>query len=263
MAGSKAVWSLLVFFLTFSLFSQAQDYPRQSPLFQKKIDIEFKGGTLSELMEQVKKKLDGIPNIYLTKYARNTEMPPLSLKGISVYDFIAALQTLGFHSHLNISCIFAGNIAVVRRDQVGIPIYKRKNIRIFYIEDIIASKYFKEKISVKDIVTAMEKAWKLSGGTMPIIKYHPSLRIIIVYGEKDKLDVAESIISHLRESKNTEKSLSLEAELRKKIADIAKELEELEKKVDKIQSKLHKNALKNHEGAKKKKKEKGPKKKGV
>jgi hypothetical protein len=68
--------------------------------------------------------------------------------------------------------------------------------------------YLERGFTVDDITTAIQTGWKMSGDiTVPELKYHKETKLLIAFGEPDKLATIESVLKTLPTSNATRTEL--------------------------------------------------------
>ena len=190
--------------------------------------FRFNGGTATEFVEMLKGHLDVSPNIIIAPKLRDTPIPELELKKVTLADIFQALNTLS--EDKSIQWQLSGSTepiwvlnpapgALNTPAQVGgagfpgasgfgmpgmmvdpltgapIPL---NNGRICQILPL--GKYLGE-YKVEDITTAVKTAWSMMGDDAGAqLKYHTDTKLLIAVGTSGQLSILSQVLSSLETS---------------------------------------------------------------
>jgi hypothetical protein len=169
------------------------------------MNVEFPGGTLSELLASLPKNKPATFNVIGEKEDMATQLPPISLYVVTPDVLFAALNKILNPRGLAISQSRAGNydqfgrgmvyvLERIVRPEAGLsPTAPR--FRSYPLHD-----YLTETQTIDAITDAMREAWQMMPNAKPdalVLKFHPGTQLLLVSAPPEAIGVVESIISKL------------------------------------------------------------------
>jgi hypothetical protein len=130
-------------------------------------------------------------------------MPPLKLKGVNVAELFQALEEA---SRVNQQS-FPGPATHYGFRTQGLP--ADSSIWYFYFEGpppspklsevYLLTPYLDQGLTVDDITTAIQAAWKMLGySTTPQLSFHKETKLLIAVGERNQLGTISEVLGALR-----------------------------------------------------------------
>jgi len=169
-------------------------------------DLDFKGGTINDLLESIEKQIGARPNVIASSDALGLRLAPFTLRSVTARELFLALDSQALFSGPNASILKVQanqsviTLSILRLVQPGAPASRRPEpsrvwvTRVFGISDLLT-----EKCRVEDVVTALETAMNLeSEETGRTVKYHQDTGLLIIRARAKDMDLVESILSELR-----------------------------------------------------------------
>ncbi len=193
-----------------------------------RFDLDFPGGKPKELVRAVEKAMRRPLNVVIPQENANAELPPLSVKGVTVVQLFQALaqasqkqepyvtgyssgpptfgrtpsyafvntgygfRTTGAPSENSIWYFFWDKVPSVpglNAELAGPP----PVCRFYQLAPYLAAGY-----KVEDITTAIETGWKMLNETNPPrISYHKDTKLLIAVGTDNKLGIIQDVLNHL------------------------------------------------------------------
>ncbi len=156
---------------------------------QESFNIDFPGGPLIELVDEITNQNDGyVPNIMISAEARNAEIPPIQLVGITLGDLMRALEYM--YLPLGINDI-SDDVWAINGDFVT------GEVRIHSVRNLLDPNnaiHFK----VDDIATAIRTAWDMTPCLVePTMKVHVETGLLIIQGDEDRQVTARQVLEQL------------------------------------------------------------------
>jgi hypothetical protein len=185
-----------------------------------KFDLDFPGGTPSELVRAIEKASGNPPNAIIPKEAADLQLPALKMRNVDVAQLFDALQasslkTVTYPTTIGYGGMLAGGQGMtyqqyqtsygfrtqgpVRDDSVWYFFNEKPNLP----EQARAVRFYQlapylETYKIEDITTAIQTAWKMLGETSPpTINFHKDTKLLIAVGEADKLKLIDSVLAQL------------------------------------------------------------------
>jgi hypothetical protein len=189
-------------------FSQDKSTPatQPAPPALTRFDLDFPGGSPTELIAAIQKAMGRPLNAVIPAERANLKMPPLKMKGVNVEELFQAL--------VQTSSYFGGNTST---NPVGIVSYgfdtrgARTDSSIWYFffngppptqshaGVYLLTPYLDQGLSVDDITTAIQTAWKMLGySTTPQLSFHKETKLLIAVGEWQQLSTISDVLNALR-----------------------------------------------------------------
>jgi len=186
--------------------------------FGAKVNINFKGGSIQDLLDQVRNENDVHPNVVISPEAMNIILPPINLKSVSIEQIMIGIEKLGSLNDYELGVTINPGIISVRAYHVSSrkAIVKRPpSLQIFCLKPLLEMGY-----KVEDIVTALETAFAMSSEKDAAkLKYHSETALLIVNGYMNHLVAMENIMAELYKAQSVKKVVK---------TDLAKKVEKLQ-----------------------------------
>jgi hypothetical protein len=186
--------------------------PSRSPQTQgtehstwQKFDLEFPGGSPSDLVSAIEKATGKPLNVIISKDDEKVEIPALKFKNITTPDLFRALtmaskkdQVVGPNGSMHYNTFYTfetegqGENAIFsfKSSNVSPP---QKYCRFYQLAEVL------QNYSIEDITTAVQTGWKMLGvKSTPEIKFHPETKLLIAVGQPEQLRTIDDVLSGLR-----------------------------------------------------------------
>jgi hypothetical protein len=206
----------IIFSIAALVFSQAHaqesSKPAPTPVQLEpalvKFDLNFPGGTPNELVAAIQKATGRPLNAIVNPEDANSQLPPLKMSGVTVPALFEALREasvrhkfvgefynqvrLGFEAHGKAS----DDAVWFFRVDVDPPPPKGSR---FYL----LAPYLEQGLTVDDITTAVQTAWKLRGDTpQALLNYHKETKLLIAVGYPSELSTIDAVLQALGQPKS-------------------------------------------------------------
>lgn len=175
-------------------------------------DLDFKGGTPSELVEAIQKETKKSLNVIIPEDCLQDRLPAFKMRRVNVKDLFLALESATMRS-----TPFPGGIAMNPGYQSA-SIFKTfgnpsDDSIWYYLSPKPVSvppppptcRFYQlsgylDRLTVDDIITAVETGWKLMGDATPNpqLTFHKETKLLIAVGGKEKLNVIEEVLQQLK-----------------------------------------------------------------
>jgi len=188
-----------------------------------KFDLEFPGGTPAELVKTIEKATGKPMNTIISDEDANVQLPPLKMNHVDVAQLFQALEAASQKVVTVAGGPFSGSY---QQQRTGYSFKTTSgnlsddSIWYFHVEKpslppVISSQpkvcrfytltpYLDRGFTVDDITTAIQTGWKMAGATPPPeLNYHKETKLLIAFGEPDKLAIIESVLQSLPYSNAT------------------------------------------------------------
>jgi hypothetical protein len=195
-----------------------------------RFDINFRGGTPSDLVNQITNQTGRPLNVIIPPEHASTELPQLKMSGVTAPQLFEAIAKA---SQRTVPVITGwANLGGGRQPQVhyesasygfrnsGSGPLTPDTVWYFYVEQPVALPELPElpkpqpamtcrfyqlgpyldqgQYKVEDITTALDTAWKMLGeGNLPQLKFHKETRLLIAVGQMDRLTLIDQLLSQL------------------------------------------------------------------
>lgn len=182
------------------------------------INVDFEGGSISDLFQQIQKNNDAPTNIIMSDEAGCLYLPAMSLRSVTMSDLIAALQSLGdIEGRRIVAHPASKNIITISVVPMG-PKQPRMS-QVFNLGEITKTH------SIDDIVTSIKTAWQMmSTNVTAELKYHAETKLLIAVGTVHELETVRDIFVELQRADDTSaKKPDTQAQIAK-LKDMIKEL---------------------------------------
>lgn len=192
-------------------------YSYTKPELQTQFSLDFPGGTPSQLTKAVEKAMSKHINVIINKEDENVELPPLKMDDVFLPQLFTAL---GVASQKTIAVSNPGTTGSYRQYTTGYGFKSADNMTdtsvwYFYVDKpslppVVSpektcqfyslSPYLARGFTVDDITTAIQTGWKMAGVTpTPELSYHKETKMLIAFGEPDKLQTIGNVLKTLPE----------------------------------------------------------------
>ncbi len=196
-------------------------YTKPSTMTQ--FDLDFPGGTPAQLVKAIEKAMSKPLNAIIPTEDADVQLPPLKMNDVDVARLFQALETASVkqvrisygtslgggnpaYSIQNLSCGFRTDGSVsdnsvwyFHAEKPAVPpVTPVEKVCQFYPLALYLSRGF----TVDDITTAIQTGWKMAGVTpTPELNYHKETKLLIAYGEPNKLKTIEQVLTALPQTK--------------------------------------------------------------
>ncbi len=195
-------------------------YEKQSALTI--FNLDFPGGTPAQLVKAIE-KADGKPmNVVIPEADADTKLPPLKMDNVNASQLFEALEHASVKQMQMVTSIYGPSSRnystvitsygfktdggqptdnsvwyfFVNKPPVPVEEPPQKATRYFSL-----AAYLDRGFTVNDITTAIQTGWKLAGVTpVPDLNYHKETKLLIAYGEPEKLKTIEDVLKTLPQS---------------------------------------------------------------
>ena len=197
---------------TFSVFTN------QAPSPLTKFSIDFPGGTPKELVAAIERATGHPLNVVVPDEYADTKLPPLKMNEVDVSELFDALEHASAKTEPYVSGTMFGGYQNYQQMQTGFG-FKTDgrptddSIWYFYVNKVPAHANLPSKVSrfyalapfidhgltVDDITTAVETAWKMAGEkSPPEISFHKDTKLLIAVGDPEKLKTIDAVLEALK-----------------------------------------------------------------
>jgi hypothetical protein len=197
-------------------------YEKKSALTQ--FSLDFPGGTPVQLVKAIEQAMGKPLNVIINKEDENVELPPLKMDNVYLPQLFTALEVAS-RKVVAVSTGFSGSYSQftsgygfktadntsdtavwyfhVEKPSMPPVVSTQKTCQFYSL-----SPYLDRGFTVDDITTAIQTGWKMSGETsLPELNYHKETKLLIAYGEPDKLRTIDSVLRTLPSSNATRTEL--------------------------------------------------------
>jgi hypothetical protein len=204
---------------------QEASKPPAEALPLTKFNLDFPGGTPSELVAAIQKATGRPLNAIVPDDLATTMLPPLKMNSVDVSQLFQALEAASRKTEtvMRKNAGYPGGVSY-STFQTGYGFRERSDGRpsddtIWYFHaekpdqpplpppDKVCRFYslaphLERGVSVDDITTAIETGWKMLGETShPTISYHKDTKLLIAVGEPSKLETIDAVLKALEPPK--------------------------------------------------------------
>jgi hypothetical protein len=206
-----------------------QETPAADTNVLTRFSIDFPGGTPAQLAAAIHKSMGEPLNVIIPTEDADTQLPPLKMNDVTAPQLFAALEAAsrknvavtgggpfgGYTSYSQVTTYYGfrtsdspvkdSSIWYFHAEKPSLPaVISSEKICRFYS----LAPYLDRGFTVDDITTAIQTGWKMSGDiTVPELKYHKETKLLIAFGEPDKLATIESVLKTLPASNATRTEL--------------------------------------------------------
>jgi len=195
-------------------------YAYTKPSTLTRFNLDFPGGTPAQLVKAIEKATTKPLNVVINKEDENLELPPLKMNNVYLPQLFTALEAAsrktvavstsigspgGYSSYSQFSSGYGFKTAdgPLSDDSIWYfhvekpsmpPVVSTQKISQFYS----LSPYLDRGFTVDDITTAIQTGWKMAGeSATPELNYHKETKILIAFGEPDKLKTIADVLKTL------------------------------------------------------------------
>jgi hypothetical protein len=182
-------------------FAQEKSPPFPAPSALTRFDLDFPGGTPGELIAAIQNATGRPLNAIVPVDRATLKMPPLKMKGVNVEDLFRALMETSTPP---------GGYARFGFNTIGVP----TDSSIWYLffsgpppmpkssGVYLLAPYLNQGLTVDDITTAIQTAWKMLGNTTPPqLSFHKETKLLIAVGEPSQLGTIDQVLDALQAPK--------------------------------------------------------------
>lgn len=200
----------------------------EKPSVFTKFNLDFPGGTPAQLVKAIEKATGKPLNVIIPDADANTKLPPLKMDNVNVSMLFQALEQAssqqilvntggygmnGMPSYTQVNASYGFKTEGARGDdsvwyfhvnKPTLPAAAQKICRFYSL-----SPYLDRGFTVDDITTAIQTGWKLAGETAPpTLNYHKETKLLMAYGEPDKLKTIDDVLKTLPQTQYSLPGLS-------------------------------------------------------
>jgi hypothetical protein len=191
---------------------------------QVKFDLDFPGGTASQLVAAIEKASSKPLNAIIPVEFREAQLPSLRMKSVTVPQLFQALQMASMkeeplvtgtrmdNSGNRINTVSYQNTGYGFRTPEGAD--PQNPVWYFFVARPVAPPLFEKEAkmcrfyqlggylasyTIDDITTAIQTGWKMLGETSPpTLNFHKDTGLLIAVGDPDKLKLIDAVLTELR-----------------------------------------------------------------
>lgn len=187
------------------------------------LTFEFNGGTLGQLLTQLRSQPDSAPNILADQSLLGVSVPPFSIRNARADSFVAGLGRLLESQQIRIESVSRSEgaravfVVSTRSSKESEP----KEFSCYSLADLDPTP------GVDATVDAVRMAWKLDASHRDEdlrIQYHPATRVLLAHGNREALIVVERVVGTLLREAAARKTEAVEAKAAAAEAKAAKKL---------------------------------------
>lgn len=180
-----------------------------SPHSLTTFNLDFPGGTAGELVSAIAKAMHRPLNVLIPSEAADWKLPPMKMDNIDVAQLFQAIEAspavqqysplAGFSQ---VHCGFKTYEKSPTDDTVWYFYAVRPPETIRSVRFYNLGPYLDTGLTVDDITTAIQTAWKLRTGIVaPSISYHSETKLLIAYGDQMGLEMIDQALKALDQAK--------------------------------------------------------------
>lgn len=241
MLTRMTVAALVALLFALPLYAQNEPVQKIAPVkkiseLERRIDIDFAGGTILQLLEVIEKTNGIKPNVIVSKEAAHLNLPPVKLQAVTVAEAIVAVEKLEVINETMIRVNETPNVLTVVAYDKKKRQEKPKAEPISQVFD--TRSLTSDEFGVVDIVTAIKATWEMMGfNGHAQVKYHEETKLLIVVGPRHALIAASDLMSTLQ---NAEGTKAQSGALQKRIMDLENAFKTLQKENEEILRRISK-----------------------
>jgi hypothetical protein len=231
---------ILILSAAFCLTAAAQtsadgeaSYSKNPPLFQK-VDVDFKGGTISDFLRAIQDQSGVTPNVIVSKEAASLGLPAISLRSVEISSVVMALEDLNTVD----GCLIEVSSSTGDIMTIGAIRQRPRDpnmSRAFNIEKKLAQGAFK----VDDLVTSIETALDMqTENPSTQLKYHQETGLLIAAGPREEINTVENILYTLMEDEASSARKETADALRKEITDLKEAVKALREECNMLKKQI-------------------------
>jgi hypothetical protein len=175
--------------------AKAAAAPSPRPRSASTVDVRFAGGTIAQLIAELKSadgsgfNLMGDPSLF------ETPVPKTVVSNVEIFNFVSALSSMLRASGMMIT-LSGGNIFILTK----IPDFTTTSPSPIPTFQAYQLAPYLPTVSADDITDAINTAWKADpkhNAATLTFKFHPATKILFVYGPPEAITLATQIIPQL------------------------------------------------------------------
>lgn len=192
-------------------------YSYTKPAQLTQFSLDFPGGSPSQLVKAIEKAMGKRLNVIISKEDEAVELPPLKMENVVLPQLFTALEVA---SHKAVS--FPNGPSSYQQFNTGYGFKSADEMTdtavwYFHVEKpslppVVSTQkvcqyysmapYLDRGFTVDDITTAIQTGWKMAGvSPTPELSYHKETKMLIAYGEPDKLSTIGQVLGVLPQLK--------------------------------------------------------------
>jgi hypothetical protein len=204
--------------------------PVQAKTAEQRFDIQFEGGSFSDLLGKIAEQTGGPPNVILGEGAKRIDLPAFELGSVTVDQIFSSLGLL-----LRYSLAARGDQLFYDTRGDGIwtfdvthalsarrpakPAPSPAETRIYQFGGIL------ENLRIEDLTAAITTAWAMSGiEEEGHLRYHDETHLLLVRGNEEHLGLVEQIYHHLRNREQQTERGGSQADVQRRMQDLAEHI---------------------------------------
>lgn len=210
----------LVLLASLPAFGQQSGVPEAPAAAERrltKFDLDFPGGTPTELVAAIQKAMGRPLNAIVPPESSDRKLPAFKISGANVVQLFAAMRQA---SHA-IQAMFnpgSGDTLSYQQIQFGFQTEDSRpsddSVWYFRAEGgamlalpvvcrfYLLTPYLQGGLTVDDITTAIQTGWKLLGSSpFPVISFHKETNLLIAVGQAHQLETIDAVLKALGEPK--------------------------------------------------------------
>jgi hypothetical protein len=215
--------------------------PENQPPALTKFNLDFRGGTPAELVKAIDNAMGKWLNVIIPDEDANVRLPALMLDKITFSQLSDALRQ-GSDRQVYVPGWGPGQWETSYGFKTSDNQPTDNSIWLFYVQNpppaqterqsvgfYSLAPYLDRGFTVDDITTAIQTGWKMAGiNPPPELNYHKETKLLIAYGEQDKLQTIRQVLDTLPQTTTTRNDIDY---MNYQIGQLKKRVDELEKKV--------------------------------
>ncbi len=181
--------------------------------------LDFPGGTPAQLVKAIEKAIGKPLNVIINKEDENVDLPALKMSDVYLPQLFSALETasrktiavsnpgsyVGSYSQFSAGFGFKTADTVTDTSVWYFHVEKPSLPPVISTQKVVhyysLAQYLDRGFTVDDITTAIQTGWKMSSETsLPELNYHKETKMLIAYGEPDKLKTIAEVLNTLPQS---------------------------------------------------------------
>jgi hypothetical protein len=196
--------------------------PEPAPVLTT-FDLDFPGGTPKELVTAIEKAWRRPLNAIVPEELAATKLPAFKMNNVNVSQLFSALSLASRKTEASGNTVLFGYPAQTYQSAYGFKTEGKPSddsIWYFFVDKPVVpppsqparppkvchfyalAPYLDNGLSVDDITTAIETAWKMLGDTSPpTISFHKDTKLLIAVGEPSKLETIDAVLKALEPPK--------------------------------------------------------------
>lgn len=214
--------------MEFAYAKQQAEAARQALASQPKVTLEFKGGSLAELLTAIRSANPEI-NIISGEDAAHVGVPSMSLKESPIGGVLKALEGLELwdltdKSPWRVNCTSSGNVYAVSPEAVPDPhkpsASAPNEVRVWGLKPVIES-----GVTADAALSAVQAALAMTGEKAEV-KFHAETGLLLVSAPPQGLDTVNQVVHTLEsQSRTGNAAIKRMAEMEKQIAELQAQLD--------------------------------------